>query len=300
VSEELPNPEEVLAWSPEEADRRLDFLERKVPVHPGFVELPSQGFPEAIVFGDTHGDWRSTLEVGKMFARKEGGPRCLVGLGDYVDRHPSDCETGSVVTAFLLLGLAGRYPDRVFLLQGNHETTRRIPTLPHTLSEEVDELWGPEVERYNRLVALLERGPFAAASTSGAYFAHAGFPQGPLRAAWRLRFDDLDDEQLIEIVWAECDASRGRRGISEPWTAKDLDQFLSQAGLAIFLRGHDADLAGRPLYDNRCLTLHTTRIYERYGGVLLAHVPLDHPVSTLADIRVEHLATEGRTFPSAD
>lgn len=298
--DERPTPEAVLASSPEEADRLLDHLERKVPVRPGFVDLPSRGFTEAVVFGDTHGDWRSTLEVERAFLHEDGGPRCLVGLGDYVDRHPSDCGAGSVANAALLLGLAAQYPDRVFLLQGNHETTRRIPVLPQSTPEEVDQLWGPELERYTRLAALLERGPFAAASSNGVYFAHAGFPIGPLPASWRRRFEDLDDARLIELVWAECDASRGRRGISEPWGAAELTHFLSRAGLAVFLRGHDADVTGRSLYDGKCLTLHTTRVYQRYGGVILAHVPLDRPITTVADIRVEHLSTEGRTFPPID
>ena len=300
MTDEPLTPDAILRSSPEDADRLLDQLERNVPVRPGFVELPAKGFPEAIVFGDTHGDWRSTLEVERAFLAQDGGPRCLVGLGDYIDRPPQDCETGSVVNAMLLLDLAARYPDRVFLLQGNHETTRRIPVLPHSLAEEVDELWGPQADRYTRLVALLERGPLAAATPSGAYFAHAGFPREPLPTSWRRAFEDVDDSRLVELVWAECDASRVRRGVSDPWGAEALSQFLSKSGLSVFLRGHDADLAGRPLYGGRCLTLHTTRFYERYGGVIVAHAPLDRPLSTISAIPVEHLSTEGRRFPTAD
>jgi Calcineurin-like phosphoesterase len=300
VSDEAPGPEAILASTPEEADRLLDFLERKVPVRPAFVELPSRGFTDAIVFGDTHGDWRSTLEVERIFLEADGGPRCLVGLGDYVDRYPSDCGAGSVANALLLLGLAAQYPDRVFLLQGNHETTRRIPVLPHSLAEEVDELWGPEADRYARLVALLERGPLAAASASGVYFAHAGFPRGALPTSWRRAFEEPDDDRLTEIVWAECDASRNRRGATEAWDRKELDTFLAAAGLSVFLRGHDADVAGRVLYGGRCLTLHTTRVYERYGGVLIARVPLEGTIATVMDMKVEHLSTEGRSFPPVD
>jgi hypothetical protein len=299
MTDDIATPEEILASSPEEADRFLDFLERKVPVRPGFVELPPKGFAEALVFGDTHGDWRSTVEVEQRFLRSEGAPRCLVGLGDYIDRPPTDCAAGSVVNALLLLRLAARYPDRVFLLQGNHETTRRIPVLPHSLAEEVDDLWGPLAERYTRIVALLERGPLAAASASGAYFAHAGFPRGPLPASWRRAFEDVDDSQLIELVWAECDASRVRRGVTDAWGGDDLSRFFASSGLSVFLRGHDPDVMGRPLYGARCLTLHTSRIYERYGGVLVAYVPLDRPLGSVSDVRVEHLATEGHRFPAA-
>ncbi|HXW66525.1 MAG TPA: metallophosphoesterase [Thermoplasmata archaeon] len=298
--DDLPNPPDVLRSSPEDADRLLDRLERKVPVRPALAAIPSLGFTEAIVFGDTHGDWRSTLEIERRFLSDGGGPRCLVGLGDYVDRHPADCGEGSVANALRLLGLVARYPDRVFLLQGNHETTRRIPVIPQTLPEEVDQLWGPQVRRYVRLLALLERGPLAATSSNGVYFAHAGFPRGALAPNWRESFEHLDDERLAELVWAECDASRSRRGVSDAWGARELASFLAQAHLSLFLRGHDPDLTGRPLYGERCLTLHTTRVFERFGGVIVAHVPLDRPLSSVAELRVEHLPTEGQRYPPVD
>jgi hypothetical protein len=300
VTDELLQPEAVLRSTPEEADRMLDRLEREVPVRAGFVDLPSQGYTEAIAFGDTHGDWRSTLEVRNAFLASDGGPRCLVGLGDYVDRVPDDAGPGSVVNALLLLDLAARFPDRVVLLQGNHETTSKIPVVPSSLGEEVDELWGPAAERLSRLSALLERGPLGAGSSSGAYFAHAGFPRGELPKSWRRAFDDPDESRLIDIVWSEPDASRIRRGIAPAWTAGELNAFLRAAGLRVFLRGHDPDVNGRPLYGGRCLTLHTTRVFERYGGVVLGRVPLDRPVTSVADVLLQHLATEGRSYPSAD
>ena len=296
----LLQPEAVLVSSPEEADEILERLERQVPVRSGFAELPANGFSEALVIGDSHGDWRTTLEVRREFLRSDGGPRCLVGLGDYIDRPPADCGPGSVVNALLLLDLAASYPDRVFLLQGNHETVRRIPALPHSLPEEIDELWGPQADRYSRLLGLLERGPYAAASAGGAYFAHAGFPVGPLPTAWRRAFEDVDESRLIELVWSDCDATRHLHGVSVPWSGNDLSGFLSHAGLSLFLRGHDPDLTGRPLYGDRCLTLHTTRFYERYGGVILAHLALDGRVESVADLRIEHLATEGRRFPPTE
>ena len=300
VTDEIPSAAEILALSPEEVDRLLDRLERTVPVRPGFVDLPQRDFPEAIVFGDTHGDWRSTAEVERRFFDATGGPRCLVGLGDYVDRPPGDCPNGSVVNALRLLSLAGRYPDRVFLIQGNHETSRRIPVLPHSLAEEVDDLWGPVEERYTRLVALLERGPLAAASASGVYFAHAGFPRGSLPASWRRAFEEPDDSRLIDLVWSDPDATRHQHGADRPWTEAELLGFLGRAQESAFVRGHDPDLTGRPLYGGRCLTLHTTRIYERYGGVIVARVPLGSPVGNVVDLRVEHLGTEGQRFDSGD
>ncbi len=293
-----PTPEEILALSPEDADLLLDDLERRVPVHPPLVEIPVREGCEAVVFGDTHGDWRSTREVVRRFD-EEPARRMMIGLGDYVDRAPDDSGEGSVANALYLLALAAEAPDRVLLVQGNHETDRRIPVLPHDLPEEVDALWGPVEERVARLAALLERGPLAVGTGSGAYLAHAGFPSHRPATDWRGAFAAIDEPTLTDLVWSECGASRLRRGGAPVWTASDLTRFFAETGYRLLLRGHDPDLTGRAVYDGRCLTLHTTRVFERFGGVLLARLPLDGRVDSAADVRLEHLATEGRTYPPA-
>jgi calcineurin-like phosphoesterase family protein len=289
-----PSPTELLRFSPSEVDGLLDDLELRVPLRPPLTELSAGAAEEAIVFGDSHGDWRSTEEA---VDRSRAGERCLIGLGDYVDRAPDDCGAGSVANALYLLGLAAEAPDRVYLIQGNHELVRRIAVRPHHLPEEVDSLWGPDRTRYDRILGLLERGPLAMTTPNGAYLAHAGFPRGKLPSPWTRAFDSPSEERLAEITWAECDASRIRRGATPPWGERELDQFLEATGLRLMLRGHDPDLTGRPLYHGRCLTLHTSRIYEQYGGVILARLPLRSPLRGVADLSVEHLSTEGRSFP---
>jgi calcineurin-like phosphoesterase family protein len=290
-------PEEILRLPPEEADRFLGELERTVPRRAAFLPLAAGGLTAAYVFGDTHGDWRSVEEAYRRF---EGAGRsaCLVGLGDYIDRTPTDCGAGSVANALFLLSRAAKFPERVFLLQGNHETTRRIGVMPHTLPDELEGLWGPSDARYDRLMGLLERGPLAASTASGAYLAHAGFPRGKLPNPWSRALDTVDDEQLAEIVWAECGASNLRRGAAEAWSRDDLEQFLSASGLSLVIRGHDPDLAGRAVFGGKVVTLHTTRVYERYGGVVVAKIPLDRPVRTVDDLELERLSTEGKRFPA--
>ncbi len=291
-----PTPAEILALEPEAADELLEELERNVPVQPSL--LPLRGAEEAFVFGDSHGDWRSTQELVTRWLTLDP-PALLVGLGDYVDRHPDDCPNGSVANALYLLSLAARFPQRVVLIQGNHETARRLPVLPRSLPEEIDDLWGPRDDRYERLVGLLERGPVAATTESGVYLAHAGFPRERPPGRWAGAFERPDDDALADIVWAECDASRNRRGAAPAWGRADLDRFRQDSGLGVFLRGHDPDVVGRPLYDDRCLTLHTTRIYERYGGVIAARVPLGSRIDSVRSLSVEHLPSEGRSYRSA-
>ena len=288
-------PADILRLEPEEADQLLDRLEAGVPVAPALVEIPIAAGAVAFVFGDTHGDWRSSEAVAARFLARPLSS-FLIGLGDYVDRAPDDCAEGSVANALFLLQLVGRYPGRVLLVKGNHELHRVLPVLPHDLDAEVDELWGPDVRRYARLAGLLERGPFSVRSDSGAYFAHGGFPRVRPGVAAADAFERLSEDQIVDIVWGESGASRSHRGVSAPFTERELKSYLSSVGATVFLRGHDPDLNGKAVFDNRCLTLHTSRIYERMGGVLTAEVPLDRSIRDLRDIRVEHLETEGQEY----
>jgi len=289
------SPEDALRLPAAEADRLFDRLERTVPVRAALETVPLAPGAEAIVFGDTHGDWRSTEAAVAEFLAAPSST-WLLGLGDYVDRSPEDCGAGSVANALYLLSLATQFPDRVYLVQGNHETTRRVASFPHHLPEEVARLWGSGGRRYERLMALLERGPYAVATGSGAFLAHAGFPRGALPTPWTAAVDPQNEDRLLELVWSECTASHSRRGAIDPWSLADLESFLAQARLSILLRGHDPDLTGRPLFGGRCLTLQTTRHYERFGGVIVARLPLGSALRTVADLAVEHLPTEGRQF----
>jgi hypothetical protein len=291
MTEVAGEPDALLRLSPSDADRLLDRLEQDVPTRPSLVRVGDASSERALVFGDSHGDWRSTREVVRRF-EASGPGTWLVGLGDYVDRSPAGLPNGSVVNALYLLGVAARYPGRVVLIQGNHETDRRLPVRPRDLPREVAAMWGTGPERLRRLASLLERGPLAAWTESGLYLAHAGFPRGALPNPWTSWFDRIDDERLAELVWPECGASDLRRGVVPAFTAEELDRFLAASGRTAFLRGHDPDLTGRRVFGNRCLTLHTTSVYQQYGGILLATMPLRGRAADLGAVTVEHLSTE--------
>jgi hypothetical protein len=274
----------------------LDRLESDVPVAAGLAELPGAPVREAVVFGDTHGDWRSTEAVARRFLDSPQD-RVLVGLGDYIDRPPADCGAGSVANALYLLALRALFPDRVWLIQGNHETARRIGVAPHDLPAEIEGLWGRDPDRYGRLLGLLERGPLAALTPSGAYLAHGGFPSAARSTDARTQLRSPTDEVVAQVVWRDCAESGVDRGVGSPFTEDELEAFLSRIGASVFVRGHDPDLAGRSVFGHRCLTLHTTRVFERFGGVLLARIPLDRSLHSTGDLRVEHVETEGQRFP---
>ncbi len=288
---DVHDPASLGRLSRSEVDQLLDRLNRWLSRDVPYVEIAPAGAVEATVFGDTHGDWRSTEAAAERFlAHPE--VECLVGLGDYIDRPPSDCPGGSIVNILYLLSLKAAFPERVFLIQGNHEIVRRIPVFPHTLPDELETKWGADLNRYGRIMELVERGPLAGFTRTGVFLAHGGFPTRP-RGVWNEWFHRPDDALFFDLMWRDASASALDRGLVAPFGGEELQAFLRAAGLSVFLRGHDPDVTGLPLYSGRCLTLHTCRLFERYGGVIVARVPLSRPVRSLADLTVDHLRTEG-------
>lgn len=67
------------------------------------------------VCGDVHGQWHDLIE---LFRIGGSAPDTnYLFMGDYVDRGYYSVETVS-----LLVALKVRYPDRIFILRGNHES----------------------------------------------------------------------------------------------------------------------------------------------------------------------------------
>ena len=67
------------------------------------------------VFGDVHGQFYDMIEMFKVGGEIPNVNYCF--LGDYVDRGSFSVET---ITLLVLLKL--RFPQRITLLRGNHET----------------------------------------------------------------------------------------------------------------------------------------------------------------------------------
>ena len=78
---------------------------------------------EKIIFvGDTHGDWEASKKIINDYLSLNNK---IVFLGDYVDRGEKSKENLD-----FLLEIKTKYPNQIYLLQGNHEGHRILKFSP--------------------------------------------------------------------------------------------------------------------------------------------------------------------------
>lgn len=285
------DPSRIPSLAPEEVH---EILDRWFASHAAraVAQVPQRPGEKAVVFADTHSDWPTVQFLARRAFDPARGAGWLIGTGDYVDRAPPELRFGSAINALFLLSLQLEHPGRVVLLRGNHETQRVIPILRREVDDEANSLWGEKSGIALRLEDAFDRLPLAATTESGAYLAHAGFPRKRSRGGWQAALERGSVEMLEDVVWNDLEGSSyaGGRGLDlDPITEPETLAFLKEAGLSVFLRGHDPSQAGQVRFQDHVLTLHTSRIYD-WAGLHLAEVPLDRPMKGVRDLHHETFA----------
>jgi len=260
---------------------------------------PEEAPIELIMAGDDHGDLFIAKKVVSHFLkeREEGKDAKLLFLGDIIDRPPDDVPYGSLLTLVYLISFKMKYPDSVFLLRGNHECHHIEPFFPHELPGEVREMYGDENEDIvvTKVHELFSRLPLMARTGNGLFASHAGFPfsfRGDLRD---IKNDDYDT--IVRTTWGDPRETGSYRGLMSRFSnfdEREFTNFMERAGCRIFIRGHLPILNGKTLYDDRLLTIFTSRRYEESGagGILLAEVevPPGEGTVSMKDVRVRTIS----------
>lgn len=215
--------EEDLTWLCNQATRVL----KNDPI---LLELEA---PLAIC-GDLHGQFYDLLEFFKLGGQPP--ETTYLFLGDYVDRGTNSIETFS-----LLLALKIKYPNKVFLLRGNHE------------SPEICRLYGffaECCERYNQrmwdtFVSVFQWLPLAAVVSGRIFCVHGGL--SPLLtdvkqiSQIKRPLNIEDDEMVTGMLWADPSNEHIGYDESERGTGHTFGEDVANA----FLERHDYDLLCR-------------------------------------------------------
>ena len=239
------------------------YLEEAVDIlneEKAFIEKDK---PVITFIGDLHGDFNTAKAIIERFL----GESLLVFLGDYIDRE--SMKWGSIYTITYLLVIKSLYPKDIVLLKGNHECNDILPFYPHEFEREIIERFKSSrlnekfIEVFHSL-PLIFKGKNVIAT-------HGGILKNVTLDSLR-ELDKNDVDVLSSIVWSDPIISPIHRGIGDRFNKETLNLFLRNTKSSVFIRGHTPYLLGISIYDDRCLTIFSSRRYIDMGnkGIIVA------------------------------
>lgn len=211
------------------------------------VRLPKD---KTVVFvGDTHGDVEASEFVISRFLRAD---HVIVFLGDYVDRGPD--SKGNLE---LLLRTKVRYPERIYLLMGNHEAWSLEPFSPADFWRGLSPA---EAEAYAEALLSL---PLAAYHPAGVLALHGALPDVErLEEIAEIELGSFDWRKITWGDWVDAPGYVVDPGtFGRPAFGRDyFEEVMGRLGLRALVRSHQP-FAPVYLFAERCLTIFTSLAY---------------------------------------
>ncbi|MBS7605143.1 MAG: metallophosphoesterase family protein [Candidatus Bathyarchaeia archaeon] len=222
---------------------------------------------EAIIVGDIHGDLESLKyildESGFLNKALDGRDVYLIFLGDYGDRGEYSPEV-----YYVILALKNLFPEKVILLQGNHEGPEDILAHPHDLPYQMRRKFGLDGLIVYRELSNLFRRFYTAVIVKDRYvMLHGGVPSGA-RSIEDVAFAYIKhpaESHLEEILWSDPeDWISGKypspRGAGYLFGEDITMKFLELLGVKFLIRGHEpADEGYKFNHGGRVLTLFSRK-----------------------------------------
>ena len=232
---------------------------------------------KVVFVGDTHGDLEASQKVIKDYLKPENK---IVFLGDYVDRGPNSKENLD-----FLLEIKEKNPDRVYLLQGNHEGHRLLKFYPADFWESLNET------DYKEYTSIVEKFPLIV-MTKDIIALHAGLPDiksmgpGLVDEINRIK---LGSKEWMQIIWGDfsdkpgeylgIDPFSGRPQFGRDYFFKLMERFQKK----VLIRSHQPD-APLLMFNDRCLTIFTSSAYAWERTIAIAD--FKKPIKTAKDLEI--------------
>lgn len=282
------NPHQVLALcdiAEQVLSKEPTLLESTYPLTP--VSAPVK------VFGNINGQFADLMSFFARFGEPfvNGSPKDInqftyLFLGGYVDRGRQSLET-----ICLLLAMKALYPNRVFLLRGNHET-EEINSVFGFMEEcemKLHEDCNDRYSVYRRINDVFSWLPLAATVQGKLLCLHGGIGPEPFslneisRIRRPLKITDSTSTNLsqlvIDILWAspgeDC-LVRGAAdaGVIRRYNEENVRNFLGRNSIQSIIRSHDCafegseDFAGG-LVKTVWTAVNFTGKYQNKGALLI-------------------------------
>lgn len=235
----------------------INDIEKLLKREQKLIEI--ENFPVAII-GDIHGDYISLENILKNLKDEY-----IIFLGDYADRGPSQIEVYERIFELKL-----SYPERIFILRGNHEAPDIFPFHPHDLPWHLKYRYGDSWrEIYQLLLKVYDKMPIAAIIKKVALLLHGGI--SPKIGINSLRSPDIE---VLEIVlWSDpSDEINGfipsHRGAGIIFGPDVSSKVLNEIGVNYLIRSHQAVKYGYKWNHNmKVLTIFSSKnVYNLISG----------------------------------
>ena len=234
------------------------------------------GQAKKIVFvGDTHGDWEASQKVIKNYL-KPGNK--IVFLGDYVDRGPDSKENLDY-----LLEQKSKFPNQIYLLQGNHEG-------PHILGFSPADFWGSlSRKEYERYCSIVEKLPLTVV-VKDIIALHGSLPD--VNNLAEINKIKLGSEQWQQIIWGDFVEEGGKFLGFDPFTGRPqfgrdwFFELMKRFNKRVLIRSHQP-YASKFMFDDKCLTIFTSSAYIRERTIAIAN--LKKEIKTAKDLEIKRI-----------
>mmetsp|Transcript_35651 Transcript_35651/g.45376 ORF Transcript_35651/g.45376 Transcript_35651/m.45376 type:complete len:315 (+) Transcript_35651:87-1031(+) len=194
------------------------------------------------VCGDVHGQFHDLMELFQIGGKPPDTNYLF--MGDYVDRGYYSVETVS-----LLVTLKVRFPDRVFILRGNHES-RQITQVYGFYDECVRKYGNPNV--WKMFTDLFDYFPLTAVVEDSVFCLHGGLSPS-IETLDHIRQLDRVQEvphegPMCDLLWSDPDDRYGwgisPRGAGYTFGQDISEQFNHTNGLNLVSRAHQLVMDG--------------------------------------------------------
>lgn len=237
------------------------------------ISLKPEG--KFVFVGDTHGDLDASVKVIANYF-DENTKICF--LGDYVDRGPH-----SKRNVDYLLEKREKYPEKIFLLQGNHERYDIVRFHPA-------DFWGSLGENERKKYSnVFTEFPYVL-SVGEIIALHGAFPNIK-------KIEDINnvidgDENWEAILWGDFQEGEffgTKNFLGRPQFGKQyFEKIMKKLNKNVLIKSHNPNTK-ESLFNNRCLTIFTSSAYEREKTIAIADFNKHKTIKTIDDLIVEEI-----------
>ncbi|KAH9362978.1 hypothetical protein HPB48_014240 [Haemaphysalis longicornis] len=203
------------------------------------------------ILGDIHGQYRDLLELFDFGGSPE--ETCYLFLGDYVDRGKQSLETMCLLLAYKL-----KYPEKFFLLRGNHECA--AISRVYGFYDECKRRYS--VKLWKTFVDCFDCMPLAAIIEGKIFCCHGGLSPD-LESMEQIksiaRPTDIPNKGLVcDLLWSDPDKNvqgwgKSVRGVSYTFGSDVVSKFLRKHNLDLICRAHEVVEDGYEFFGNQQL-----------------------------------------------